>query len=223
MLIDELEFRFPIVLSKHRKEWDDQYLLEKMLLENLIDPINIIQIDHIGSTSIPNISAKPSIDILLQINDSTIIENLILIIENAGYIYNIFDEPCEHPLPSMLFVKGYDCDDLECVKFHLHIRYNDNGDDILFRDYLLKYPNVALEYENLKLELAEMFKFDRLIYAQQKKEFINQVKDKARRNVFRKCGGSYIFYPQNKLIKLFLKLFNIMYIIILRFLVILNL
>ena len=84
---EELWQLFPIILSPHNPEWPRRYKTEKELLIKTIGAENIVRINHIGSTAVPGLTAKPTIDILLEIQQKTDPVRLIPTIESAGYIY----------------------------------------------------------------------------------------------------------------------------------------
>lgn len=68
---EELWLLFPIILSPHNPEWPRRYETEKELLIKTIGAENIVRINHIGSTAVPGLTAKPTIDILLEIQQKT--------------------------------------------------------------------------------------------------------------------------------------------------------
>ncbi|NMA74347.1 MAG: GNAT family N-acetyltransferase [Bacteroidales bacterium] len=74
---EELWQLFPIILTEHQTHWKDDFLNEAKLLKDKIGPENIEKISHIGSTAIPDLLAKPTIDILLEIKKETDLHNLI--------------------------------------------------------------------------------------------------------------------------------------------------
>ncbi|MGH4119539.1 GrpB family protein [Clostridium sp.] len=69
MTSEELGKLFPIIISEHNPIWHALYLSEKTNIEQRIDLKNIIRINHFGSTSVSNLYAKPTIDILLEIQN----------------------------------------------------------------------------------------------------------------------------------------------------------
>ena len=58
---------FPIILEEYNPAWAEWYIEEKANLERLIGIENIVRISHYGSTSVPGLLAKPTVDILLEI------------------------------------------------------------------------------------------------------------------------------------------------------------
>lgn len=178
MTNEELWQLFPIIISEYKEYWVDYFISEKKTLENIINNDNIIKISHIGSTSIPGLAAKPTIDILIEIKDNTDTERLIKKLENADYIYS--PQP-QKPAPHMMFMKGYTLQGFEEKVFHIHIRYAGDWNEIHFRDYLLSHPEIANQYGELKLKLAKKYTHDRDGYTEAKTDFIREVNELARK------------------------------------------
>jgi len=132
----------------------------------------ILQIDHIGSTAIPGMPAKPTIDILIQVYDYIPDHQLIDSLSSIGYQY--IHKP-ENPPPHMMFVTGYTPDGIKGQTYHLHIRYDGPHEEIIFRDYLRSHPDAAREYTELKYRLAEKYRNDRDGYTEAKTEFIKKI------------------------------------------------
>lgn len=74
MTLEELWELFPIILREHSTDYKDWYEIEKRELLNCIDSKNIMRINHIGSISVEGLIAKPTVDILLEINNESNIE-----------------------------------------------------------------------------------------------------------------------------------------------------
>jgi GrpB-like predicted nucleotidyltransferase (UPF0157 family) len=176
---EELWQLFPIIITEHNNKWKELFLSEKKLIEELIGKNKIVRINHIGSTAVPNLLAKPTIDILVEIKDNTDIPSLIKSLESIDYIYS--PQP-QKPPPHMMFLKGYTPEGFKGQVFHIHVRYYGDWDEIYFRDYLINHPDVAKEYGNLKLDLKEKYEHDRDGYTQAKTDFIKQVTNIARNN-----------------------------------------
>ena len=135
---------------------------------------------HVGSTAIPNLIAKPTIDILLEIKDDTDIERLISNMQSCGYLYS---EQPNNPAPHMMFMKGYIPQGFKRQVFHAHVRYSGDWDELYFRDYLLAYPEIADEYGKLKLELKKKYEHDRDGYTCAKTDFIKRITKLARAGI----------------------------------------
>ena len=170
---EELWELFPIILSEHKSEWFDEYLKEaKYLVEN-IGKENVIRISHFGSTSVPGLLAKPTIDILLEITELTENNSQAFIDKVISLGYNYTYQP-SNPLPHMMFMKGYTPRGFEGQVYHLHVRYRGDWDELYFCAYLRKHPEVAKEYGDLKLRLIKDFEHDRDGYTNAKTEFIRK-------------------------------------------------
>lgn len=178
MTNEELWQLFPIIISEHKDYWKNYFTGERSLLKKLLGK-DVLKIHHIGSTSIPGLPAKPTIDILMEVRDEADTDDLIRRMESAGYIYSY--QP-KNPAPYMMFMKGYTPQGFAERVFHVHVRYSGNWDEIYFRDYLLSHPNTAKEYAELKFRLKEQYEYDRDAYTVAKTEFITQITNLAKRN-----------------------------------------
>jgi len=163
---------FPIILSEHKPVWKKRFLKEKAVLEQAIGLRDVIRINHIGSTAIPGLIAKPTVDILLEIKDATDTAKLISKMQQLGYRY--LEQPNKPP-PHMMFIKGYTPEGFKGQVFHVHIRYSSDWDEIYFRDYLLAHPEAAEEYAKLKQDLKQEYEHDRDAYTDAKTDFIKRI------------------------------------------------
>lgn len=175
---EELGRLFPIIISEHDPRWPDLYLCEKTNIVQSIGLNNIIRINHFGSTSVCNLYAKPTIDILLEIQNHMDKEQIISLIKGIGYNYS--HQP-DNPAPHMMFMKGYTPSGFSGQAYHLHVRYSGDWDELYFRDYLILYPKTAEKYGELKLQLKEKYEFDRDGYTSAKSGFIKINTAKARK------------------------------------------
>ena len=177
MTNEELCELFPIILSEHKPVWRQNYLKEKTALEHSIGIENIVRVNHIGSTAIPGLIAKPTIDILVEIKDDADTRRLISNMQSSGYIH--IERPTT-PVPGMFFVKGYTAQGFRGQVFHVHVRYSGDWDELHFRDYLLTHPQIANEYGKLKIELQKKYEHDRDGYTDAKTDLIERVTKLAR-------------------------------------------
>lgn len=168
LTLDELWHLFPIELVPHNEIWKEYYNEE---YANLMKTFPNATINHIGSTAIPNILAKPIVDILMEVDDFLALESLKEPITSLSYI-------CMNQNENRIdFNKGYTLNGYEDKVFHLHLRHIGDNDEIYFRDYLLKHPDIAKEYEILKLNLAKKYKYDRDAYTSGKTKFVTKCVD----------------------------------------------
>ena len=148
---EELGTLFPIILTEHKKDWAKLYDQEERILYDTIGK-NIYRIGHIGSTAVEQLIAKPTIDILLEINGETNTNELIKSLESIGYIYS--PQP-QKPAPHMMFMKGYTLQGFQGQAYHIHVRYVGHWDEPVFCHYLQTHPDVAHDYGELKKKLKE--------------------------------------------------------------------
>lgn len=177
MTTEELGELFPIIIRDFDKNWENYFNAEKELILELFEESEIENIKHIGSTAVPDLKAKPTIDILIEISEKLEPEKIIEKLELNGYQYI---HRLENPPPHMMFVKGYSLKGFKGNSFHIHVRYKGDWDELYFRDYLRKNRKTAKEYEALKLELAIKFRNDRDAYTNAKTDFIEKINKLAR-------------------------------------------
>jgi GrpB-like predicted nucleotidyltransferase (UPF0157 family) len=170
---------YPIILREYNPEYPVWFAEERDKLTRLIGAENIVRIRHIGSTSVPDLLAKPIIDILLEIADNTDMDKLIAALHEPEYIcLNPPDMPT--PPPHLMFIKGYTDTGFAEQVYHVHVRYKGDWDEPLFRDYLIAHPDIAAEYGEFKRGLFADFVYDRDGYTYAKTDFIKSVMVKAR-------------------------------------------
>ncbi|MDR0660870.1 MAG: GrpB family protein [Prevotellaceae bacterium] len=147
-------------------------------MEKTLAHIGIVRINHIGSTAVPCLLAKPTLDILLEIKDNTDTIGLKNSIEAIDYIYSY--QP-DNPPPHMMYMKGYTPNGFQGQAFHLHVRYAGDWDELYFRDYLLAHPDAVREYGELKLRLKQQYEHDRDGYTHAKTAFVRKITARARK------------------------------------------
>ena len=194
MTLEELWELFPIVLTEHREEWVGWYADEEKRLVGIL-PQKGIRISHMGSTAIRGISAKPIIDILVELPLSVSMESVKEMLTSSGYLC------MAETANRKSFNMGYTSEGFAEKVFHLHLRYFGDNDELYFCDYMNDDPVLAKQYEALKLSLAETFKHNRDGYTAAKTDFIKEQTEKAKKYYGHKYrlkqnagyNGSYIY------------------------------
>ena len=162
-------------LITYTARWEQLFKEEKSRLESAIGQ-HVLDIQHVGSTAIPGLVAKPILDIGVAVVNFDDARVCIKPIEELGYKYRgEFGIPRRH-----YFVKG------DPRTHHLHMSEIDSPNwenHVLFRDYLIQHPELAKEYAELKLRLADRFSTDREAYLDGKAPFIERVMKMARGEV----------------------------------------
>jgi len=158
-----------VKLVEYQSEWISAYKKEADSIASILNQ-EIVDIQHIGSTAIVGMAAKPIIDILVGVKKLERMFSDKSLLENNGYDYRENHSTSER----LLFIKGNDL----IRTNHIHIvewGSREWYDKICFRDYLIENPSVAEEYQLLKQKLAEKFCDNREGYTSGKSEFINMI------------------------------------------------
>ena len=175
---EELGKLFPVSLTLYDPEWPVLFQKERFNIISLIGEFGIGDIQHFGSTAIPTIKSKPTIDILIEVpHHETINKHFIKIMGLNKYHYILMEDT---PPPYGMFVKGYTEKGFRGQAYHLHIAPKSHHilwDRLLFKDYLINNPVVAKEYEKIKIELANKFPNNREDYTKGKSAFVNKIMD----------------------------------------------
>jgi len=171
MSLEELWQLFPIILKEHNPLYSEWYSQERNALIEIIGLHTISRINHIGSTAVMGLIAKPTVDILLEIDESYDIEHLKSKLIRNGWL--LMSEETRPEL-KLSFNKGYTPNGFADKVFHLHVRYSGDWDELYFRDYLIEHKDISVDYENLKLKLIERDKHNRDEYTSAKSEFVTK-------------------------------------------------
>ncbi len=168
MTKEELWALFPIEIKPHNPCFQTWYQQEADRIRRLLGGC-IVRSSHIGSTSVPNLLAKPIVDILMEILPETDASALISLLESDGWILMSSQN---EPYWNLSFNKGYTPFGFAQKVFHLHIRLPGDWDEFYFCEYLRKHSETAKKYEQLKQKLAIQFRHDRDRYTKEKTDFV---------------------------------------------------
>jgi GrpB-like predicted nucleotidyltransferase (UPF0157 family) len=163
----------PIEIAPYDPEWPARFQDERATLQRALAPWLAGPIEHIGSTAVPGLSAKPVIDIMTGVESLEASTPAITAAEAIGYCYFPYRPDREHWFckPSPAF-----------RTHHLHLVPAGSAQwirSIAFRDFSRAHADVAHEYDALKRTLAAKFKLDREGYTDAKSPFIDAVTDRA--------------------------------------------
>lgn len=154
-------------LRKYSAIWKWQFRKEKALLRIAMRG-HVVDIQHIGSTAIPGMIAKPIIDILAAVSDFERAFACVTPIEQLGYEYKGEREDQWQ----YYFVKG------SPARYHLYL-VERSGEAwvtrVAFRDYVIRHPEIARQYADLKQQLAFQFPDDLRAYQDGKLPFVEWV------------------------------------------------
>lgn len=160
--------RHEVQLVPYNEEWATLFQKTKSEVQRILNS-NVIDIQHIGSTAIRGIVAKPILDV------AVIVRNLDAInfedMKRNGYVYG-----GEAGVPGRSFFAKYRGGDISTHHIHCYEQNNQNLlANIAFRDYLIEHPDYAKQYNDLKLHLAEQYADNRITYTNEKTDFIKMI------------------------------------------------
>ncbi len=162
-----------VKLTRYSGLWKRRYAQEQQRLETALGH-HRYTLEHIGSTAVPGLDAKPIIDMALQIPSLKRLALWIGKLEKAGYTYM-----GEYGLPGRhFFTRGTP------VTHHLHLVARDCKHWerwLVFRDYLCARPAEAARYNEFKRTLAKKYARNRDAYTKAKTPFINRLLVAARK------------------------------------------
>ena len=169
-----MEAKSPVYVVPYDPAWPQWYEEEKARLQADIGAY-VHSIEHMGSTAVPGLAAKPVIDILIGVHSLADAAQFIPPLVTRGYEY-VQRYESEMPFRRYLHRK------IEGVHtHHLHMvepQTQFYRSQLAFRDYLRQHPQACREYADLKLALAERYRNDRVAYTDAKSDFINAILEK---------------------------------------------
>ena len=158
-----------VSLHTHDPAWAGAFELERTRLQRLLPGV-FLAIEHIGSTAVPALVAKPIIDILVAVESLDGVDAVIERLCESGYTTSReFNETLTDRKWLMRWLAGH-------RTHHLHIVVANNApwqDRVAFRDALRSDPALDRRYAALKTELATKHRADREAYSEAKAEFVS--------------------------------------------------
>ncbi|MCI8668691.1 MAG: GrpB family protein [Lachnospiraceae bacterium] len=163
-----------VILEEHNPQWEQAASYAIGLIKGILKE-DVLDIQHVGSTAIKYIAAKPIIDIAVGTMDFDKILLHKTELEENGIIFRGNDQP-----EQLLFVMGDFHNDTRTHHIHV-VKYMEKqwNNYIAFRDYFNGNEEIAKEYEALKMELTRKYPDDRISYTEGKKEFILRILEEA--------------------------------------------
>lgn len=157
--------------------WPRLFDEEARRLRMVLDPSQIVGLEHFGSTAIPGLSAKPIIDILIAVRSLSAAQaTFVAALRTLDYVHWA-DNP---KTDRMFFVKGMPPYGSKRTH-HVHVTepQGEMWQRLVFRDYLRAHPEDAEVYERLKRRLAAEHPTDREAYTDAKSAYVESVMRKA--------------------------------------------
>lgn len=159
-----------VIICDHDPRWMDDFHSEAARILDVMGPL-ALHIQHVGSTAVPGLAAKPVIDILVAVEDLQQREKFVRLLDPLGYTNVPHDDPGR-----LFFRKGMP------RTHHLHLvkeRSWDYWKHVMFRDYLIDHPSAAEEYECLKRLLVSKHSTERERYVEGKTDLIELILQRA--------------------------------------------
>lgn len=185
-----------IILADYQTKWTDDFLDQKVVIGEALAGFNAT-IEHIGSTSIPGLCAKPTIDILVGLPTENLLDDTVIPMVTYGYTYfrkyetnmpyrRLFSEliPLVWKMPPVIidlqdeFVRGEDF--TSAANVHIIVKDTEHWHrHLAFRDYLRVHARISDEYGQLKRELSKYEFKDTNDYNAAKHSFIKRIQAQA--------------------------------------------
>ena len=158
----------------HDSRWREEFAAESVKIGAALGD-NVTAIHHIGSTSIPEIYAKPVVDIMVEVTEIAKVDAFNPAMESLGY-----EAMGEYGIPGRRYFRKNDSEGVR--KFHVHTFARGSAEAVrhlAFRDYLLAHPSEAQKYSALKQTLAKKFPQNIDAYMDGKDGFIKETERRA--------------------------------------------
>lgn len=163
-----------VIISDYDPAWPELFARERPVLETALG--NCVEmIEHVGSTAVPGLAAKPVIDVLVGVGDISSVDQCADAMRAAGY-----EALGENGLPGRRYFRKRNAAGER--QFHVHAYACDSDAfhrHLVFRDYLRAHPERATEYGAFKRRLAGQNLPDRASYVSGKADLVAQIEDEA--------------------------------------------
>ena len=159
-------------LEPYRDEWKVHYQNEIERLADIADEWGL-EFEHVGSTAVEGMVAKPIIDILAVVEDLDNSNGLLTVLEEHGYEYRPGDVEGR-----LFFAKGPRTNRTHYLSLTEH-GSGYHREKLAFREDLRAHPEAAEQYASLKRRLADSHPEDRETYTAKKSDFIQDILDRA--------------------------------------------
>jgi len=164
------QYKLDLTIVPYQSGWIELFEQEASRLRKALGK-KALRIEHIGSTSIPNMAAKPIIDIMIAVESLAQAIEHVPLIEDLGYVYKPHDTVPER----MFFAKE---NQPEIRTHHLNLTEPGSGfwkNQLAFRNYLRTHDEIAAEYITLKKRIAEEYGRTQQLDPDAKTAFVTRV------------------------------------------------
>jgi GrpB-like predicted nucleotidyltransferase (UPF0157 family) len=166
-----------VAIVKYRPKWAEMFEDEERVLQTALGDVSA-SVEHVGSTAVEGLAAKPIVDIMVGLEDFSLADGLVPKIEALGYEYV---RKFEEVMPLRRFFTK-ERDGVRTHQIHMVAVGCEFWERLLlFRDFLRRNPEAAAKYASLKKKLAGREWGDVDEYADAKTEFVRGIEERARR------------------------------------------
>ncbi len=176
-----------MLIQEYTKKWEQDFEKIKEKLKTVLPPN--IKIEHVGSTSVPNLAAKNIIDIDIIYFDTSSFEEIKIALNKLNYFHN-GNQGIKGREVFKRRKQSNETKILDTITHHLYVCASENEElkrHLLFRDYLRKNITTRLDYQNIKYNIAQKANQDKKIYAEIKEKeathFINSIIEIAKKQL----------------------------------------
>ncbi|MBR3257447.1 MAG: GrpB family protein [Eggerthellaceae bacterium] len=162
--------RGTVRLEDHQTAWEESAAEVAQVLRDVLGDV-AVDVQHVGSTAIPTIKAKPIVDLAVAVADYEKVLALRDELEACGVVFRLDERP-----EQLLFAMGDFAGDTRT--HHIHVVLADSTEwrnYLLFRDYLIANPEAARRYEAEKLLLAKLYPENRESYTAGKETIVAEL------------------------------------------------
>lgn len=166
-----------VIVQSYDKSWKTDFIAIRDELDAALKDL-ALRIEHVGSTSVEGLSAKPIIDIDVVIRDRTVLPDVIAALQKIDYTHE-----GDLGIPGREAFKYEGKDHLR--KHHLYVCAQDSEElrrHLAFRDYLRSHPEAVAEYSRIKEEGAALYPYDIDRYIEHKSPFIESIYNQLKLN-----------------------------------------
>lgn len=163
----------PVRVVPHDPAWKGKFEAEAAALRSALGD-EALAVHHIGSTSVPGLRAKPTIDVLIEVREIGKLDGLEAQMAERGY-----EAWGEYGIPGRRFFTRVRGPERLCNVHAFEAGSPGVERHLAFRDHLIQHPETARAYGDLKRNLAERFPADMEAYMEGKDAFIKEAEGEA--------------------------------------------
>lgn len=161
----------PYHIEQYNPDWARQFELQKIKLQDILGD-KAIRVEHMGSTAVPGLAAKPQIDVLVEVQKLEDVPAFYDTMRSAGY-----EPKGDYTMTGEEYFTLDDENGIRLASVHIYpTGHPEIAFQISFREYLRSHPDEVENYGALKLSLQKQFPDDYKAYGKGKEQYINELR-----------------------------------------------